>query len=82
MRCFRYGNNIHTYKTTGNLIGLIILRAYERSERIYKAMILRNFSGIFWTYHHFKWSKRDTIVSICVIIYFLWIIFQKFRLLN
>jgi cobalt/nickel transport system permease protein len=82
MRCFRYGNNIHTYKTTGNLVGLIILRAYERSERIYKAMILRNFSGIFWTYHHFKWSKRDTIVSICVIIYFLWIIFQKFRLLN
>jgi len=82
MRCFRYQNNIHTYRTIGNLVGLIILRAYERSERIYKAMILRNFSGIFWTYHHFKWSKTDTIVSVCVIIYFLWIIFQKFRLLN
>ncbi|MGB9677905.1 MAG: cobalt ECF transporter T component CbiQ [Candidatus Ratteibacteria bacterium] len=77
IRCFKPGNNFHTYRTIGNFIGVIILRGYERSERIYRAMILRGFSGIFWTYHHFSWSRKDTIISLCVIIYFLWIIFIK-----
>ncbi|HOK56224.1 MAG TPA: cobalt ECF transporter T component CbiQ [bacterium] len=77
IRCFVPKNNIHTYKTIGNFVGILLLRSYERSERIYKAMILRNFSGIFWTYHHFVWSKKDTFVSFCVIIYFLWIIILK-----
>lgn len=79
IRCFIPKNDIHTYRTIGNLLGLIILRSYERGERIYKAMILRNFSGIFWTYHHFKWSKKDTIISLFAIIYFLWIIYLKIQ---
>jgi len=82
IRCFKAQNNIHTYKTTGNLLGLLLLRSYERGEKIYRGMILRSFSGIFWTYHHFKWSKRDTIITFCVIIYFLWIILLKNLLLN
>ncbi|MFN4226709.1 MAG: cobalt ECF transporter T component CbiQ [Candidatus Ratteibacteria bacterium] len=77
MRCFKPKNDLHTYKTIGNLFGLIVLRAYEKSKTIYKAMILRNFSGIFWTYHHFKWEKRDTFFCLCAIIYFLWIIYLK-----
>ncbi|MCX7916648.1 MAG: energy-coupling factor transporter transmembrane protein EcfT, partial [bacterium] len=44
MRCFRLQNNIHTYKTISNLVGVLILRSYMRGERIYKAMILRSFS--------------------------------------
>lgn len=77
MRSFRLKSNIHTYKTISNLVGILILRSYLRSERIYKAMILRSFSGIFWTYYHFKWKKTDTFFSLCAIIYFLWIIILK-----
>ncbi|MEM5831427.1 MAG: cobalt ECF transporter T component CbiQ [Candidatus Aenigmatarchaeota archaeon] len=77
IRCFRFRNNIHTYRTIGNLVSILILRAYFRAERIYKAMILRGFSGIFWTYYHFKWKSRDTFLSLCAIIYFLWIIILK-----
>ncbi|MCM8804746.1 MAG: cobalt ECF transporter T component CbiQ [Candidatus Omnitrophica bacterium] len=79
VRCFVPKNDIHTYRTIGNLLGLIILKSYERSERIYKAMILRSFSGIFWTYYHFKWSKKDTIICLSVIIYFVWIIYLKIK---
>ncbi|MCS7179879.1 MAG: energy-coupling factor transporter transmembrane protein EcfT, partial [bacterium] len=79
MRCFRLQNNIHTYKTISNLVGVLILRSYMRGERIYKAMILRSFSGIFWIYYHFKWKKTDTFFSLCAIIYFLWIIILKIR---
>jgi len=79
VRCFKPKTDMHTYRTFGNLVGQIILRSYERSERIYKAMLLRSFSGIFWTYHHFKWSKKDTFVSICGIIYLLILIFLKWN---
>ncbi|MCM8786077.1 MAG: cobalt ECF transporter T component CbiQ [Candidatus Omnitrophica bacterium] len=77
IRSFRPRNDIYTYKIIGNLFGLIVLRAYEKSKTIYKAMILRSFSGIFWTYHHFIWKKRDTFICLCAIIYFLWIIYLK-----
>lgn len=79
IRAFKPRNNIHTYKTIGNLVGFIILNSYERADRVYKAMILRNFSGIFWTYHHFNWSKRDTILRFFCIIYFLFLIFLKWN---
>lgn len=77
MRVFSLKNNLHTYKTISNLVGLLILRSYMRAERIYKAMILRSFSGTFWIYHHFIWKKSDTFLSFCAIIYFLWIIILK-----
>jgi cobalt/nickel transport system permease protein len=79
LRCFKPKTNIHTYKTIGNFLGQIILRSYERSKRVYKAMILRCFSGIFWVYHHFKWSKKDTFISICAIIYFSILFYLKWR---
>lgn len=77
IRSFKPENNLHTYKTIGNLISLIILNSYLRGDRVYKAMILRNFKGIFWTYHHFKWSRTDTFLTFCAIIYFLGLILLK-----
>jgi len=77
LRYFKPKTDMHTYKTIGNFVGQIILRSYERSKRIYKAMILRYFSGIFWVYYHFKWSKKDTFISIFAIIYFLILFYLK-----
>jgi cobalt/nickel transport system permease protein len=44
-RGFRAGNNRHTYRTYGYLVGMLIVRAMERSERILAAMKCRGFSG-------------------------------------
>jgi len=79
LRCFKPETDLHTYKTIGNFVGQIILRSYERSKRIYKAMVLRCFSGIFWVYYHFKWSKKDTYILISAIIYFSIIFYLKWN---
>ena len=34
-------------RTTGNMVGSLFLRSYERSERIYAAMQARGFDGSF-----------------------------------
>ncbi|MBT6273345.1 MAG: cobalt ECF transporter T component CbiQ [Chromatiales bacterium] len=44
-RGFRPTNCWHTYRTLGYLIGMMLIRAMERSERILAAMKCRGFSG-------------------------------------
>lgn len=47
MRCrgFRPGTSLHTYQTFGYLVGMMLVRAVERSERILAAMKCRGFDG-------------------------------------
>ncbi|BBF92007.1 cobalt ECF transporter T component CbiQ [Blastochloris tepida] len=44
-RGFRPANSRHTYVSFGYLIGMMLVRALERSERILQAMKCRGFSG-------------------------------------
>lgn len=76
-RSFIPGSNLHTYRTISNLVGMIILNSYERSEKVYRAMQARNFSGVFWTKNHFQWRKKDTKLSFFLFFYFLLFIILK-----
>ena len=44
-RAFRPGNNWHTYRSFGYLVGMLLVRAMERSERVLEAMRCRGFNG-------------------------------------
>lgn len=44
-RGFRPRTNIHTLRTIGYMIGMLLVRALERSERILQAMKCRGFTG-------------------------------------
>ncbi len=59
IRCFRPRTDLHTYRSLAYLVGMLFVRSYERSERIYQAMVLRGFSGTFWTLNHFHMHRRD-----------------------
>jgi cobalt/nickel transport system permease protein len=41
------GSLVWRAKVTGAMVGSLFIRAYERSERIYAAMLARGFSGTF-----------------------------------
>lgn len=62
-RAFRPGTNIHTYRSYAYLIGMLILRSYDRAERLYRAMLSRGFKGEFPLYRHFHLSGRDIVLS-------------------
>jgi len=59
IRCFRPGTNMHTYRTYAYLVGMLIVRSYDRSQRIYQAMLCRGFSGRFPVVSHFRLGKGD-----------------------
>lgn len=47
LRCFEPSTSLHTYRTYGNLIGMTLIRSYERSRRVHRAMLMRGFTGSF-----------------------------------
>jgi len=49
MRGFRPGTNLHTYRTYAHLLGMVLVRSLDRSERVYQAMLCRGFDGVFRT---------------------------------
>ncbi len=47
IRGFRPRANLHTCRTMGYLVGMLLIRALDRAERIWQAMLCRGFSGTF-----------------------------------
>ncbi len=63
-RGFRPKMNRHTYQSYGYLAGMLLVRSFDRSERIVAAMKCRGFAGRFFMLDHFAFSRRD--VTFCV----------------
>ncbi|MDD5492409.1 MAG: energy-coupling factor transporter transmembrane component T [bacterium] len=60
----------HT-KVLANIIGVVFISSYERSERIYKAMLSRGFDGTIRTLDDFSLKNRDYIFglsSFCIFV--------------
>jgi cobalt/nickel transport system permease protein len=64
VRGFRPRVNWHTYRTIGYLVGMLLVRSLERSERIVAAMKCRGFRGRFYLLDHFAFSARDVGFSV------------------
>lgn len=44
-RGFKPSLSLHAYRGYAYLLGMLLLRSYERAERVYKAMLARGFNG-------------------------------------
>ena len=67
IRGFKPGTNFHTYKTYAYLVGMLLVRSYDRSNRVYNAMLCRGFKGKFWTLNHFNFKKADFVAGTMMI---------------
>ncbi|MBD3326898.1 cobalt ECF transporter T component CbiQ [candidate division KSB3 bacterium] len=59
LRCFRPGFTRHTFKTYGYLVGMLLIRSLDRSERILNAMKCRGFQHRFYTLTTLTMTKSD-----------------------
>lgn len=64
MRAFKPKTNLHSYKSYAYLIAMILIRSYERSEKVYEAMLCRGFKGKFVFFDDFKITKLDLVFSL------------------
>ncbi|NQV23280.1 MAG: cobalt ECF transporter T component CbiQ [Rhodopirellula sp.] len=68
LRGFRPGANMHTYRTYGHLIGMLLVRSLDRSERVVAAMKCRGFRGHFYLLDHFHYSRLDMPFALVLIV--------------
>ncbi len=53
-------------RTIGNMIGTLFIRAYERGERVYAAMVARGFDGRSRTLKHLQFKPADAYFSMAL----------------
>lgn len=63
VRCFHPRMGFHGYRSLAYLVGMLFVRSNDRSERIYDAMRLRGFDGVFRTLNHLHMHRLDWIAA-------------------
>ncbi len=62
-RGFRALTGVHTVRVYAYFIGMLFVRSYERSERVYNALVMRGFEGRFPMLLHFSLQPRDMVFA-------------------
>jgi len=68
VRAFVPRTDAHTYKSFAFLVGMLIVRSFERSQRIYQAMLCRGFHGHFPVISHFHLRRTDVAFGLLMAI--------------
>jgi cobalt/nickel transport system permease protein len=61
IRGFQPRTNLHTYRSYAYLAAMLLVRSYDRADRVYQAMLCRGFHGTFYSLRTFSWHRRDVI---------------------
>jgi cobalt/nickel transport system permease protein len=59
VRGFVPRTNMHTYKSYAFLVGMLLVRSYDRAERIHKAMLCRGFNRKYYSLTQFSLKFED-----------------------
>ncbi len=59
VRNFKPGTGLHCYRTYAYLLGMLLVRAAERAQRVHKAMLCRSFNGHFHSLREYHNQSQD-----------------------
>ena len=59
VRGFVMGTNLYTLRVVGNFVGSLLVRSFERTERVYKAMLSKGYQGQLHTLVVFRSRPKD-----------------------
>lgn len=62
IRGFHPRNSIHTYRTYAYLVGMLLVKSYDRAERVRAAMLCRGFRGKFYDLRDFDLNASDLVI--------------------
>jgi len=65
-RAFVAASNRHTWRSFGWLLGMLLVRSLERSQRVLKAMKCRGFHGRLYLLNENRWQPRDSLILLLV----------------
>jgi cobalt/nickel transport system permease protein len=61
IRGFQPRTNLHTYRSFAYLAAMLLVKSFDRAERVFAAMRCRGFQGTFYSLKTFSWQRRDGI---------------------
>mgnify|MGYP002228685902 CR=1 FL=1 len=64
LRGFAPKTNMHTYRTFGNMLGMVFVHSFDRSVRVYEAMILARLFRAFSVRDRFPGTSRDAVFAV------------------
>lgn len=67
IRGFRPGTNLHSYQSYAYLVGMLLVHASARADRVSKAMKCRGFTGRFHTLRQFKPDPRNRVFTVIMV---------------
>lgn len=67
VRGFRKKTNVATLRSVGNFVGMLFVRSFERTERVYAAMVARGYQGAWPQTINFSSSAGDYLKTLLVI---------------
>ncbi len=65
LRAFRPSFSRHTFRSYGYLVGMVLIKSLDRSERILEAMKCRGFRDRFYTLTTFSLTTSDLVFCLC-----------------
>lgn len=63
IRGFQPRTNLHTYRTYALLLGMLLVKSYERAERVRAAMLCRGFQGRFYDLADLEIRTGDIVMA-------------------
>jgi len=78
IRGFQPRTNLHTYRSYAYLAAMLLVRSYDRADRVYQAMLCRGFHGTFYSLRTFSWQRRDgifmtiSLLALAALLYLEW----------
>jgi cobalt/nickel transport system permease protein len=79
IRGFCPRTNLHTYRSYANLTAMLLVRSFDRAERVFAAMRCRGFQGTFYSLKTFSWQRRDgiflaaSLLALVALLYLEWL---------
>lgn len=68
IRGFYPRNNLHTYRTYAYLVGMLLVKSYERARRVQAAMLCRGFKGNFYDLSEFFMKTSDRLALVLLLL--------------
>lgn len=65
LRGFNPTTSMHTYRTYASMVGMVLVRAWERARRVRDAMICRGFRGRVYTLATYDAVAGDWVFFAC-----------------
>jgi cobalt/nickel transport system permease protein len=69
VRGFRPGTDLHTYRSYAYLMGMLLVRSFDRAGRILAAMKCRGFKRKFYILQHYEMKRSDYLAAATCVLF-------------